>query len=248
MLWYGYLKESAQSTRQLHGRPDRHWFSKHSTIESDLLSILFTKSYSVSTKSSEPRLIHQTRRANAQIKLYRQLSMMQTITISLTTFVVLSVLLALFCILSIVALVRWRLHIKTSNKHHEIDEISFGCAVEENGFYARIGIIGQESTIDKFMQYRGMGEGRSQSRFGPYDIIYNPSPWQKNVHAAVFLHDANPSVMILWKIAKRPVAYVGQDPVRQLWYSSNWVMCLTSPFDQLLERIHNGCAVPELRV
>ncbi|OBS16816.1 hypothetical protein FPOA_12588 [Fusarium poae] len=56
------------------------------------------------------------------------------------------------------------------------------------------------------MRARGQGEGRSQSaNWGPYQTMYNPQPWARDVHAAVFLHDADLSTMEGWLLNKRPV-------------------------------------------
>jgi hypothetical protein len=177
---------------------------------------------------------------------------METVPIPLSAIVALSLttaLLTIMFIISIVILIRWRCHNKQSDEHHKSDEIPLDRFPSPTGFYPGIAVIGKETTIIRFMHARGQGEGRSQSaNWGPYQTMYNPHPWARDVHAAVFLHDADLSTMEGWLLNKRPVMIVGADPVREHWWASNWLMCLTDPFEHLLERIYNGNEVPELRL
>jgi hypothetical protein len=177
---------------------------------------------------------------------------MQAVTIPLAAIIVPIVIIALFtivCIVYSIILIRRHYHTKRPDEHRESDEVSLDHFPSQNDFYPGIGVIGKERTIRQFMRHRGQGEGRSQSdKWGPYQIMFNPSPRGKGVHAAVFLDDVDLSTRLAWLLTKKPVALVGTDPVHKHWWASNWVMCLADPFDQLLGRIYNGNAVPELRL
>lgn len=171
---------------------------------------------------------------------------MQNITIHVGVLVALSIMDAFLLTILLVGFLRYQC-IKPHRR--ESDEVSLAPRTAGSDFTPKplsitlgctpvIGIIGKQETIETFMHNRCQCEGQSRhTTWGDYEIRYNTSAQDQDVHAVVFLNEPGPEDFAAWKATGKPAAIEGTDAVRQGRWGRNWLQSLTDPFGGLLARM-----------